>query len=346
VRYAAGNGTSTNMALYVNGALIKNLTFNATTDWNTWAYDNEQITLNGGANTIELRSVVYTTACINLDYITLTSAPIQASSYNSKNAVQTENCSEGGLDVGYIGNGSYTEYDSIDLTGQTFFEARVASPGGGSTITLHLDSPTGTVIGTAIAPATHGWQNWSNTYCSLSGASGIHNIYLVYTPGMNIEWFVFQASGGSGTGALPQSGSVYHLLCQKSGMALDNNNSTSNGTAIRQWSDMTNNPNQEWQLAGLGNGYYNLICQTSGKVLDNANSTTAGTTVIEWTQQSGNTNQLWDLVNLGGGTYNLMCLRSGLALDNIGSVTTGTNVIQQTQQSSNTNQEWFLEFIR
>jgi len=36
-------------------------------------------------------------------------ANIEAASYNNKNSIQTENCAEGGLDVGYIGNGSWLE---------------------------------------------------------------------------------------------------------------------------------------------------------------------------------------------------------------------------------------------
>jgi putative isomerase len=74
VRYSAGNGTSTNTALYVNGVMIQNLTCNATADWDTWAYVNEQVTLNSGANTIELKSTASTAACINIDYITVTAA--------------------------------------------------------------------------------------------------------------------------------------------------------------------------------------------------------------------------------------------------------------------------------
>jgi hypothetical protein len=351
VRYSAGAGTSTNTALYVNGTLIQSLTCNATTNWNTWANLNEQVSLNSGANTIEFKSTASTPACINIDYITVTSMPIQASSYNSENSVQTENCIEGGVDVADITNGSYTEYNSLNLAGKTFFEARVASPSGGGTITIHLNSATGTVIGTATVPATDGWQNWSNAYCSLnSSASGTHNVYLVYTGGsgylFNIEWFVFQASGYSGTGTLPQSGSIYNLICKTSGMALDNDNGTTNGTLVIQWVQSSGNTSEQWQLTDIGDDYYNLICQANGLALDNDNGTTNGSTVWQWTPQSGDTNQMWQFVNLGGGVYNLLCLTSGLALDNEGSTTEGTNVFQWTQQSGSTNQEWTLDFIR
>jgi alpha-L-fucosidase 2 len=122
-------------------------------------------------------------------------APIQAASYNSESGVQTENCSEGGLDVGYISNGSYTVYNQVDLAGFTSFDARVASNGAGGNIEIHLDSPTGTLIGTCAVPTTGGWQTWGTETCSITPATGSHNVYLVYTGSsgnlFNVEWFTF-----------------------------------------------------------------------------------------------------------------------------------------------------------
>jgi hypothetical protein len=269
---------------------------------------------------------------------------IEASAYSSESSVQTENCAEGGLDVGYISNGSYTEYNSVNLSGITSFAARVASPSGGSTITIHTGSPTGTVIGTAQVPATGGWQNWTTAYCSVSGTGGTQNVYLVYTTGMNIEWFAFQSVSGVGGGG-PQSGSIYNLICKTSGMALDNDNGTTNGATVWQWAPQSGNTNQEWQFNSVGGGYYNLICQTGGLALDNDNGTSNGDTVWQWTLQSGNTNQEWMPVSVGGGYYNLLCLTGGLALDNEGSTSEGTDVWQWTQQSGNSNQEWQLILV-
>ena len=111
-------------------------------------------------------------------------------------SAQTENCTEGGLDVGSISNGSFTEYNSVNLSVTSTFVARVASAGVGGNIVIHLDSPTGTVIGTCAVPITGGWQTWTTVNCSLSAASGAHNLYLVYTGSsgflFNVEWFYFQ----------------------------------------------------------------------------------------------------------------------------------------------------------
>ena len=124
---------------------------------------------------------------------------IEASSYNSDSNVQTENCAEGGLDVGYIGNGSWVEYNQVNLNGATTFQARVASDGSGGNIEIHLDSPYGTLIGTCPVAVTGGWQSWTTVTANLNGAGGYHNVYLVFTGNgnalFNVEWFAFQ--GGS-----------------------------------------------------------------------------------------------------------------------------------------------------
>jgi hypothetical protein len=71
LRYSAGNGTSTNTALYVNGTKIKDITCNATADWNTWANETETVTLNAGNNTIAYKADTASTTPINLDYLTV-----------------------------------------------------------------------------------------------------------------------------------------------------------------------------------------------------------------------------------------------------------------------------------
>ncbi len=129
--------------------------------------------------------------------------PTQASSYNgSAGGVDTEDCSEGDLDVGQISNGSYTFYSNINLTGATSFVARVANPNTAATIQIRLDSSTGTLIGTCPVPVTGDWQVWTTTSCSVTNATGTHAVYLVYSGGFNIQWFGFK-SGQQSSVSLP-----------------------------------------------------------------------------------------------------------------------------------------------
>ena len=122
----------------------------------------------------------------------------EAEEYNTQNGIQTENCSDtgGGLNVGYIENGDWLRFNSLDFgSGAASFEARVASANNGGNLEIRLDSPTGSLAGTCIITGTGGWQNWITKSCSVSGLSGIHNIYLKFTGGsgylFNINWWKF-----------------------------------------------------------------------------------------------------------------------------------------------------------
>ncbi|MGA3171888.1 MAG: TIGR03790 family protein [Chthoniobacteraceae bacterium] len=120
--------------------------------------------------------------------------PTEASEYDgSGGGLSTEDCSEGGRDVGSIVNGSYTFYNGMNLTDDRTFRARVASAGSGGNIEIHLDGPTGRLIGTCAVPVTGDWQRWTTVSCRLSGARGMHRVCLLYTGGgsnlFDLEWF-------------------------------------------------------------------------------------------------------------------------------------------------------------
>jgi enterochelin esterase-like enzyme/fibronectin type 3 domain-containing protein len=115
--------------------------------------------------------------------------------------VVPETCSDtgGGQDVGTIQNGYYLAYNNVDFaTGATNFQARVASATSGGNIELHLDSTNGTLVGTCSVPDTGGWQTWTTITNTVSGATGIHNVYLVFTGGsgylFNVEWWQFNCT--------------------------------------------------------------------------------------------------------------------------------------------------------
>ncbi|UUZ82336.1 endo-1,4-beta-xylanase [Paenibacillus sp. P26] len=124
---------------------------------------------------------------------------IEAESYSAQSGIQTESSSEGGQDVAYIENGDYVVYNNIDFgSGAASFQARVASATNGGNIEVRLDSIAGTLVGTCAVAGTGGWQTWTTKTCSISGASGIHNVYLKFTGGsgylFNLNWFQFISS--------------------------------------------------------------------------------------------------------------------------------------------------------
>ncbi|MGO9115563.1 MAG: carbohydrate-binding protein [Thermoguttaceae bacterium] len=136
--------------------------------------------------------------------------PVPKSAYSQVEAVNydiqaggvvTETCSDtrGGQDVGTIQNGDYLVFNNVDFgVGAVSFNARVASATSGGNIAIHLDSPTGTLVGTCAVPGNGGWQTWVTQSCSVSGATGIHKLYLVFTGGsgylFNVNWWEFNCT--------------------------------------------------------------------------------------------------------------------------------------------------------
>jgi hypothetical protein len=193
--------------------------------------------------------------------------------------VQTQGCSEGGLNVDYIANGSYVVYSNLDLNGVGGFQARVASAGSGGNIQIRLDSPTGTMIGSCAVPVTGGWQTWTTVSCALSGASGYHNVFLVFAGGggylLNLEWFSFQPQSNTIPQIVPLS---LQSVFASQGLTLqwpDNGSAdvsaqtnlyyTSDLTPAALWAPVTNTPvysNGQWTVTlpiGTSNaGFYRL----------------------------------------------------------------------------------------
>lgn len=135
------------------------------------------------------------------------------------------------------------------------------------------------------------------------------------------------------------SGTAYHLLCQKSGLALDNGGTTTLGAATIQ-SAVDGDASQNWIVTDEGGGYYKLTNQQSGMVLDNSDSTSNGTVMKQYTDNGG-TAQRWQIVAMGGGYSELICEYSGKALDNGNTSTDGADVLQWTT-SGGPQQLWQL----
>ena len=101
----------------------------------------------------------------------------------------------GGSGVGYIENGDYLVYKNIDFEdGATSFIAMVAADSVTSNIELRLNSPTGNLIGTLEVESTGGWNEYQEQTCSVSGVTGVNDLYLVFTGAVNIDWFKFSTS--------------------------------------------------------------------------------------------------------------------------------------------------------
>ena len=123
---------------------------------------------------------------------------IQASGYVTESGIQDEDTGDatGIYDIGYVNNNATLTYNNIDFgTGVSTVNVRTASGGNGGTLEFHLDSATGTLLGTATLPVTGGYQTWKTVSTSVSGATGVHTLYLVFKGSggiANLNWFQFQ----------------------------------------------------------------------------------------------------------------------------------------------------------
>lgn len=134
-------------------------------------------------------------------------AQTEAETIAWESGVQTEATSDsgGGMDVTAIHNGDSMKVRNVDFgSGATSFAARVASDSSGGTIELHLDSLTGTSIGTCAIPGTGGAQTWTTKTCPVSGATGVHDLFFEFTGSDNSSLFNFNWWQFSGPGASDQ----------------------------------------------------------------------------------------------------------------------------------------------
>ncbi len=130
--------------------------------------------------------------------LTYATSQIQGSSYSEESGLETETTSDatGAYDLGYVSPNAEAVYKNIDFgSSVSTVGVRTASAGVGGTLEFHLDSLTGPLIAVATLPVTGGWQSWQTVSAPVSGASGVHDLYLVFrgsSAGIaNLNWFQF-----------------------------------------------------------------------------------------------------------------------------------------------------------
>ncbi|MFF2061357.1 ThuA domain-containing protein [Streptomyces sp. NPDC058200] len=109
---------------------------------------------------------------------------VEAESYSSSSGVEAAGHAGagGGRTLGYIDNGDWAGYASVDTTGVTSFSARVSSAGAGGTIEIRSGSATGTLLGSVAVAPTGGWETFTTVSTTLTG-SGSGPLFLSFTGG-------------------------------------------------------------------------------------------------------------------------------------------------------------------
>jgi arabinoxylan arabinofuranohydrolase len=128
----------------------------------------------------------------------------QAETIAFSSGLKTEVCNDtgGGMHVTSINSGDYIKVKGVNFgTGATSISLRVAAAAAGGGMELHLDSLTGTSIGTCAIESTGGAQTWATQSCSVTGATGIHDLFFKFTGSGSANLFLFNWWKFSGPGA-------------------------------------------------------------------------------------------------------------------------------------------------
>jgi arabinoxylan arabinofuranohydrolase len=128
----------------------------------------------------------------------------QAETIAFSSGLKTEVCTDdgGGMDVMSINNGDYIKVKGVNFgSGANSLDIRVASGATGGSIELHLDSLAGTSIGTCAVQSTGGAQTWATQSCTVTGATGIHDLFFKFVGSGTGNLFSFNWWKFSGPGA-------------------------------------------------------------------------------------------------------------------------------------------------
>lgn len=129
------------------------------------------------------------------DVVTGVAVPgqIEAENYADMSGIQTQACSEGGENIGWVNSGDWIEYNINVQSSRTYdVDFRVAANGsaaksiqmvaGGNTASVNFN-------------ATGGWQNWTTASTQIDLAAGQQVLRLNFpVSGLNINWLSFEES--------------------------------------------------------------------------------------------------------------------------------------------------------
>ncbi|MBK9579851.1 MAG: family 43 glycosylhydrolase [Fibrobacteres bacterium] len=113
--------------------------------------------------------------------------------------LKTQGNDQSGVYVSSISNNDYIKIRSVDFNtngGAKTFTASVGATNAGGSIELHLGSQSGKLIGTLPITATGGMTSWKSLTTSITGATGVNDLFLVFKGGsgdlFTLDWWKFE----------------------------------------------------------------------------------------------------------------------------------------------------------
>lgn len=136
---------------------------------------------------------------------------IEAEAFTNQSGVQTETTTDtgGGLNVGYIQNGDFVEYQiNVPTAGIYQTQFRVASNTPGGTINILA---AGNNVGSVVVANTGGWQRWTTVTTTIQLTAGPQLLRLNFAGSgnylFNLNWIDFSITNTSSTASSMRSSS-------------------------------------------------------------------------------------------------------------------------------------------
>ncbi|WP_168735572.1 carbohydrate-binding protein [Cohnella fermenti] len=203
LRYATPNtdGTVEFRTDSPTGPLLGSLLLPSTGSWSTYATATIPVTGASGIKNVYMvfkKASSGSVADINwFSYTTYTT--IEAESFSSQHGLSVSATADpegGGNKLGSTDNGDYAVYNNVNFgsSGVSAIQVRYATPNTNATIEFRIGSPTGTLLGSLLLPATGGWGDYSTVSVPVTGATGVQNLYLVFSKPASgsvadVNWF-------------------------------------------------------------------------------------------------------------------------------------------------------------
>lgn len=191
---SANGGGNIRLEKLGGGTIFGTISVPSTGGWQNWQTISHNVQLTAGQQDI---AVTAASGGFNINWVSISpasssfSTTIQAENYSAMAGIQTENCSEGGLDVVWFDAGDWLAYNTVTIptTGTYRVIYRVASPNSSKTLRLEKDAGA-TQLGTVTIPNTGGWQNWTNVAHNVTLPAGTYTLGIATaTGGFNINYF-------------------------------------------------------------------------------------------------------------------------------------------------------------
>jgi len=189
----------------VDGPLIATIDGPNTGGWNTFVDVSTGV---GGATGVhDLYLVFRGTAgyLIDVDYFEFSPGAVVPPSFSrveaeSYDAMQGLGIYSGGTGqkIGSIHDGEWVRYDDYDFgAGASGVSASVSAQlDNDGRIEFRLDAVGGPLVGSVDVPTTGSWQSFTDVATSISGATGVHDLYLVFRGSsgflLDVDYFEFE----------------------------------------------------------------------------------------------------------------------------------------------------------